>query len=157
MIIAKTSTSPENILSDLIKHTSKIGDCLEWNGCFNTDGYARMSYRGYSNIKVHRFVAELYYKKDISGLVVRHTCDNLKCINPEHLILGAPKDNVKDRDERGRTHRVITKEIIFNVKKLLETKKFSNREIARFIGIDPRRVSDINCGRYTDEGRFIRR
>lgn len=36
-------------------------------------------------------------------MVIRHTCDNRKCINPEHLILGTHQDNVRDRVARGRS------------------------------------------------------
>lgn len=38
----------------------------------------------------------------IEGKVVRHTCDNPRCINPVHLQLGTQADNVRDRQERGR-------------------------------------------------------
>ena len=36
------------------------------------------------------------------GLVVRHKCDNSRCINPDHLEIGTQADNIRDRDERGR-------------------------------------------------------
>lgn len=159
MIINKTSNTPELILSDLLKHTSLKEEtgCMEWKGCFNTDGYARMGYKGSSNIKVHRFVKELHYGKDITGLVVRHTCDNIKCINPEHLLTGTPVDNIRDRDERGRQYRLMTEDKVKRVKQLLSTKLLSQKEVAIIVGIDQRRVSDINCNRYTEEGRLALR
>ncbi len=45
------------------------------------------------------------YKGDIpDGLLIRHTCDNTHCINPDHLLLGTDADNARDKMERGR-HR----------------------------------------------------
>ena len=32
-----------------------------------------------------------------------HTCDNPHCINPEHLKLGTHKENMADRQCKGRT------------------------------------------------------
>lgn len=37
--------------------------------------------------------------------IVRHSCDNRECINPEHLILGSHKDNVIDRVKKNRCAR----------------------------------------------------
>lgn len=42
---------------------------------------------------------------DIKGLVVRHKCDNTRCINPDHLIIGTHADNVQDKVDRNRQAR----------------------------------------------------
>ena len=42
---------------------------------------------------------------EIAKFVVRHKCDNPKCINPEHLELGTQQDNVQDSVQRGRAIR----------------------------------------------------
>ena len=39
---------------------------------------------------------------DIAGKVVRHTCDNPRCINPDHLEIGDQSDNMQDCVQRGR-------------------------------------------------------
>lgn len=126
--------------------------CMEWQRCFNTDGYPRMGVTGNSNVKVHRLVYELANNKDITGYVVRHICDNPKCINPEHLILGDNKANMRDRDERNPKYVLMTRELLFRVKELLATKKLTQKEIALLTGLTERRVSDINMNRYNDEG-----
>lgn len=123
-----------------------------WTRALNTDGYARMA----GNIKVHRLVNKLSTGEDNHGKVVRHTCDNPKCINPNHLIVGTHLENIMDRDLRNRTYKKITKEVVTKVKALLNLNSFTQKEIAILIGIDPRRVSDIKRNIYSDEGKFLR-
>lgn len=70
-------------------------------------GYTKRAWGGKPKrtIKLHRAVYCDYHKlspDDIAGLAVRHTCDNPRCINPEHLILGTQQENIQDMMERGR-------------------------------------------------------
>ncbi|ACP44084.1 hypothetical protein VPP93_gp13 [Vibrio phage VP93] len=44
---------------------------------------------------------------EIKHVVVRHTCDNPRCINPDHLIGGTIADNNRDRAERGRSAKTV--------------------------------------------------
>lgn len=37
--------------------------------------------------------------------VVRHSCDNRRCINPAHLLKGTTLDNMRDKVERNRQAR----------------------------------------------------
>ena len=37
---------------------------------------------------------------------VMHTCDNPRCINPEHLVAGTHKLNAKDKLDKGRGNNV---------------------------------------------------
>lgn len=55
----------------------------------------------------HRMV----YYEATGGLpeVVRHKCDNPRCINPEHLEGGTQQDNVNDTVSRGRHNYGVTK------------------------------------------------
>lgn len=54
---------------------------------------------------LHRVVYSEHYGvalEDMQGMVVMHTCDNPRCINPDHLKLGTQADNMKDMQRKGR-------------------------------------------------------
>jgi hypothetical protein len=36
------------------------------------------------------------------GMQVLHDCDNERCVNPGHLFLGTPQDNMDDKMSKGR-------------------------------------------------------
>ncbi len=54
----------------------------------------------------HRMSMELAGKMNVHDkVVVRHGCDNRRCVNPAHLSLGTLADNSRDMVERGRSCR----------------------------------------------------
>lgn len=66
-------------------------------------GYGVFS-RGHVNVLAHRDAWEKANEQPIpAGMVVRHSCDNPPCINPDHLLLGTQADNMRDKVLRGRT------------------------------------------------------
>jgi predicted DNA-binding protein (UPF0251 family) len=138
----------EKNLNTLLTYTNLIEEtgCLEWTRCLNSDGYARAVIDGYNNGKVHRVVYELSTGKDATGLVVRHKCDNPKCINPDHLEIGAPRDNMFDRDmrERSGTAKLTHKEVLA-IRDLYATGKYKQRELANIFEVNHRTVSSIIC------------
>lgn len=74
-------------------------------------GYGTTSYQG-KTVRWHRLIYCQHNNctlDSIKGKLVRHTCDNPRCINPEHLRLGTQQDNMDDkvarrRQARGTTH-----------------------------------------------------
>lgn len=79
-------------------------DCIEHSQKGDKGGYARTKVNG-RNTTMHRVVYCKYNMvslSDIDGLVVRHKCDNGRCINPEHLEIGTCFDNALDKKSRGR-------------------------------------------------------
>lgn len=81
-------------------------NCIEttW-GCLQKDGYGRKMIEGRVYM-AHRVAWAEANGVDFTtmtpDMIIRHTCDNPPCINPEHLVLGTHKDNAQDRVERGR-------------------------------------------------------
>ena len=75
--------------------------CWEWVGGTDPDGYGIFSAGG-KPYRAHRWIFSFIC--DIpDGLVVRHKCDNPRCVNTRHLELGTVADNKRDEIERGRS------------------------------------------------------
>lgn len=83
-------------------------DCIDHGkqGCSKM-GYAGCTHAGRKE-QMHRVAyceAHSVTMESIRGLVVRHQCDNARCINPAHLLLGTAADNMQDKVDRGRQTR----------------------------------------------------
>src|SRR5690606_41243895 len=88
----------------------------------------------------------------IANKVIRHTCDNKRCINPEHLVLGTQADNMADkvsrnRQAKGETHGMskLTNEQVKYIKEVYKPRcpKYSGAALARKIGVHYSTISDI--------------
>lgn len=79
--------------------------CWLWDGRVNRAGYGVL---GTNNQKMlaHRFSWEMHRGQIPRGQGVLHHCDNPPCVNPDHLFLGAPIDNVRDMHAKGRARKL---------------------------------------------------
>lgn len=135
-----------------------LSACIEHKQKGSNGGYGNTTFNG-RKIPLHRkvyCVANEVSPESISGLVVRHKCDNPRCINPEHLELGTVKDNVQDCINRGRAKRGVSKGELNGYSKLTEqqvsyirdTYKRYSREcgipaIASKLGVSTSAVHDV--------------
>lgn len=92
--------------SDVYRFFKKIKKdllgCWEWTGAKRGRGYGAFKVNG-KIVYAHRYSFELHWGKlGHRSLVVRHTCDNRLCCNPNHLIMGTAKENTQDAIHRGR-------------------------------------------------------
>lgn len=74
--------------------------CWEWQGSLMNSGYGQIKAFG-KMVGVHRLSYELYNGLIESNLEVMHTCNNKKCINPDHLTLGAHAENMRAAQRDG--------------------------------------------------------
>jgi len=89
----------------LSKTQENSSGCLLWMGASTRFGYGhfRRKINGqWKMYKAHRFSYEQLYGPVPDGLCVLHSCDNPKCVNPNHLSVGTKKDNAQQRKQRGR-------------------------------------------------------
>jgi hypothetical protein len=76
--------------------------CHEWTYSMHVQGYPLLCYQN-KILKAHRLSYQLH-KGDIPhGMQICHTCDNTRCVNPDHLFAGTQRDNNLDRHSKGRT------------------------------------------------------
>lgn len=138
-------------------------------------GYATAYYKGVCGKKrfttKHRIVyckhKGIHPESLCKTLVVRHKCDNARCINPEHLEVGTHQDNMDDMTSRGRNYtfppkfgednprsKVKDKEIV-EIRDLRMYTKFSYREIGELYGIGISQVSRICKGESREKDKAI--
>lgn len=69
--------------------------CWDWTGCL-VHGYGNFDVRKEGFTLAHRYSYWLHTKEELGALYVCHKCHNPKCVNPDHIYLGTPADNVRD-------------------------------------------------------------
>jgi len=93
-----------NDLARFWSKTERQGECIFWIGARDKDGYGKFVTGRHGQQKHHR--PHRWFWEHLNGplgdLVLRHRCDNPRCVNPEHLQPGTQKENVGDAIERGR-------------------------------------------------------
>ena len=95
---------------DIDRFWSKVdvkgpNDCWEWTTTLYVDGYGQFMINKTSR-RAHRISYQLANNTIPNKMVVMHTCDNRKCVNPSHLKLGTQKDNIHDMMNKGRKPKI---------------------------------------------------
>lgn len=134
--------------------------CWGWKFRISRNGYGEITRRRNGKklrLGAHRASYEAFIGPIPKGMMVCHSCDNRKCINPGHLFLGTAKDNMRDAASKGRlripSHRPRgvangrAKLTAGQAKEILGHKgQFSQREIARRFGVSRACVRKILSG-----------
>ena len=121
--------------------------CHEWTGCLMPNGYGQFHLNG-KTAYAHRVAYELKYGP--TEAYILHTCDNRKCVNPEHLFAGSFDENMADMVAKKRQahgekngHAKLTAKQV----KTIRSEVGTHREIAARYGVTASLISMIRSGR----------
>jgi hypothetical protein len=129
--------------------------CWEFSGQRDSKGYGIVAFGQHRTGDRIRTPAHRYFYKQLvaqvpDGVVVCHRCDNPPCVNPEHLFVGTPRDNVRDCITKGRrvdkgavgvanSHAKLTADDVVAIRQMSGTQE----SIGRIFGITQANVSEI--------------
>jgi hypothetical protein len=93
-----------------VKNYKPIKYEVSESGCWNCISHALSKHRGGYPVlerngrfyRMSRYVYEKEHGYIDDQKFVMHLCDNPSCINPDHLILGTPRENTQDMIRKNR-------------------------------------------------------
>lgn len=137
---------------------SKTDGCWIWTGAENNAhyDYGRIMIRGV-RYSPHRLSWLLSHGAIPDGQYVCHSCDNPRCVRPDHLFLGTLTDNNRDRAAKGRSapnrgednpFSKLSDADVAEIRRLYKPRKCSQRYLAERFGVSQGTIWQIVNGRY---------
>ncbi len=131
------------------KSSTTHAECIEFTGYKDRNGYGIVSVSG-KNKRAHRVAYETAFGQIPAGLVVRHTCDNPSCVNPDHLRTGTHLDNMRDKVDRGRQAKGDSRsnsKLNDDAVRFIRNSELRNSELAEMFNVSRPIISDVRRGK----------
>lgn len=135
------------------KYEIKPSGCWEWTGAGKAaDPPCPLFGVGDGLYPAARVAWVLHHGADPGQFFVCHTCDNRLCVNPAHLFLGTPKDNMDDMRAKGRaktgerrrgeaSHKSkVTEDVVRTIRDEYGRRIATQRELAERYGLSQRQI-----------------
>jgi HNH endonuclease len=124
-------------------------ECWPWQSSLKDQqsGYGQFWHKG-RNLLAHRVMWEITNGRKLArGEWVRHTCDNPPCVNPAHLEVGSPLDNMHDMIDRGRAlHPFILDEDAVREIRIKRAQGIRVVKLAEYYGVSISTIYKISQG-----------
>lgn len=139
-IISNTVTSPPPSGSGLVTN------CRLWKGPFVGSGYGSVPRGVCESTLAHRAVLNSL-GHDLEGFQVLHKCDRPACVEPTHLEVGTPMENLRQAAARGRTSgSVLTEDDVVEMREAYAAGGVTQAELSGRYQISQAQVSKILTG-----------
>lgn len=124
--------------------------CVNFQGYLNKAGYGQASFgrKSFGTRKAHRIAWMREYGAISDEEQVLHACDNPACVNVEHMFLGTPLDNMRDKVAKGRYRngRQLPAHVVAMVRGSDLSANGAKSEMARKINRPPSTITRILNG-----------
>ncbi len=80
--------------ADLTSRVDAVGPCWLWTGTIDRDGYGRVTVNQ-RQWRAHRYVWTQLVGDIPEGMTLDHLCRERSCVNPDHLEVVTPGENVR--------------------------------------------------------------
>ena len=92
---------PRTTADNFWNYVDRSDGCWLWKRGRHRTGYGQLRFEG-RDVMAHRVAYSLAVGDIPAGLHVLHRCDTPPCCRPDHLFVGTPADNARDRNQKGR-------------------------------------------------------
>lgn len=136
-----------------------INQCWNWIACVGSGGYGSFLADGRAQ-KAHRIAYKMAFGEFPRELDVCHTCDNPKCVNPNHLWLGTARDNILDCMKKRRNRAFngemigfcnnnakLTFEQVQEIRNKYATRQFTYSRLSSIYGVSAAHLGEIVRGK----------
>jgi hypothetical protein len=119
MALVKSAKKGTPLIDRFEKRFVKTDGCWEWIGYINKKGYGSFSFWGNRTTYFAHRLSYVFYRGEIPiGMMICHSCNNRRCVNPEHLYAGTALQNSRDAVLLGNQAKKLNPEKVLEIRKM---------------------------------------
>lgn len=127
--------------------------CWDWTAYRQKRGYGVFVFKSKDEL-AHRVSWILKNGEIPAGMCICHKCDNPSCVRPGHLFIGTHKDNMNDRNKKGRARggshvgennptAKLTKHQAAEIRRRYIFRKVTSRMLSKEFGVSNQTIINI--------------